>query len=371
MGRLIIRVIYQLMAGMSYPARIDSGIAVRDGHGRNAKYRSPRRHVVVALAWCLALPFPALAHVPPPRPAKVDPIQIIRAVMEIPDDKIDFARAKLTFDKLYDPKTDIDGGVRKVDAMAQTIRTMAGPSAPSRLRLIMLRKYIYERGAWNDNNPYQYDLTDPLGHKPVNRLLSSYLATHRGNCVSMPILFVALAQRLGLNATLSTAPNHVFVKYMDDVTGKTINLETTSGAYPTRDIWIRKNMPMTDRAIANGIYMKTLSKKEALVVLAGIVMEREFADERYQEAWDIAELLRSYHPNDLAVLLTPANAAMALTEEEYLSKYPTKADIPPDRLDRLAFLERSVSNGLNHAYALGWRETDGEETPAVPAKASR
>jgi hypothetical protein len=176
-----------------------------------------------------------------------------------------------------------------------------------------------------------------------------------------------LAQRLHLKATLSTAPGHMFVKYTDDVTGKTVNLETTSGAYPARDVYIRQNMPMTDEAVANGIYMKTLSRKEALVVLAGVVIEREMADGRYQEAWDIAELLRPYYPNDPVVMLTPVDAAMGLVREEYLSKYPRKDDIPPERLDRLHFLERSVSNALNHAYELGWREADGAEVQASHA----
>ena len=233
----------------------------------------------LALAWSVAICFAvstaeARVRAPSLHLSASDPVQIVRAVMTTPDDKVDFAAAKLTFDKLYDPTTDIAGRLRDIDGMAQTIRTMAGPSAPSRVRLIMLRKYIYEAGAWNSDKPFQYDLGDPFGQKPVNRLLSTYLVTHRGNCVSMPILFAALAQRLGLSATLSTAPNHMFVKYMDDVTGKTINLETTSGAYPARDVYIRQNMPMTDQAIANGIYMKTLSKKEALAVMADIVLER-------------------------------------------------------------------------------------------------
>jgi hypothetical protein len=321
-----------------------------------------------AVAWsvtiCFAVsPAAARARAPSLHLSMNDPVQVVRAVMTTPDDKIDFATAKLTFDKIYDPTTDVDGRLKDIDAMTQTIRTMAGTSAPSRLRLIMLRKYIYEAGAWNNNKPFQYDLSDPFGHKPVNRLLSTYLVTHRGNCVSMPILFVALAQRLGLNATLSTAPNHMFVKYMDDVTGKTINLETTSGAYPARDVYIRQNMPMTDQAIANGIYMKTLSKKEALAVMADIVLEREFADRHYQKAWDVAEVLRPYYPNNLAVLLAPTNAALGLIQEEYLSKYPTKADIPPQLMDRFNLLDKTVPGALNHAYALGWRETDGDEKP--------
>lgn len=332
----------------------------------------PILRVFISLAIAVVVPSSVLAAGPTALRDAPDPVRIVGRVMETPDDKIDFARAKLTFDKIYDPKTDVDAGVRQIDAMAQTIRTMAGPSAPSRLRLIMLRKYIYERGAWNGNNPFQYDLTDPLGHKPVNRLLSTYLATRRGNCVSMPMLFVALAQRLGLNATLSTAPAHVFVKYTDDVTGKTFNLETTSGAYPARDAYIRQNMPMTDAAIANGIYMKTLSKKESLVVMAEIVLEWEFAQRRYQEAWDIAGLLGSYYPHNLFVMLAPADAAMGLAQQEFVSKYPTRADVPPEQLARIHFLESSVSNAFNRAYALGWREMDEDEkTAAVPATASR
>lgn len=313
----------------------------------------------------VASPISTFAHALSTPRAIADPVKTVRLIMETPEDKIDVADAKLRFDKLDDPQTDIQGRLKEIDAMAQTIRTMAGSSAPARLRLIMLRKYIYEAGVWNDNKPFQYDLTDPLGKKPANRLLSTYLRTHRGNCVSMPILFVALAQRLGLKATLSTAPNHMFVKYMDDVTGKTINLETTSGAYPARDVYIRQNMPMTDEAIANGIYMKTLSKKEVLAVMADIVIEHAFATGQYQQGWDIANVISPYYPNNLSALLAPTNAALGLIQIEFLSKYPTKADIPPQLIDRFNFLEKAVPGALNHAYALGWRETDGETQPAA------
>jgi len=290
--------------------------------------------------------------------------------MALPDRQIDLARAKLTFDKLYDPNTDVERALKQIDYMSQTVKAMAGPGASARVRLVALRKYIYESGTWNGNRPFQYDLSDPLGRKPENRLLATYLRTHRGNCVSMPILFVALAQRLNLNATLATAPDHMFVRYTDDVTGKVFDLEATNGGSPERDVFLRRKLPMTDAAITNGIYMKTLSRKEVLVVLARGLIEHEMAVGHYRLAWDIADLLRPHYPNDLAVLLTPANAAMALVREEYLGKYPHKEDIPPELLARLDFLQRSVSDALNHAYALGWREADGETQLARSTSAS-
>ena len=54
-----------------------------------------------------------------------------------------------------------------------------------------LKRYIYEPGEWNNFQPYQYDMDDPLGTKLSNKLLSHYLAAKKGNCVTMPFLFIS------------------------------------------------------------------------------------------------------------------------------------------------------------------------------------
>ncbi len=275
--------------------------------------------------------------------------------MATPDDKIDFAKAKLTFDKLYDPSTDIDAALQRIDGMVQTIRAMAGPGASPQLRLIALRTYIYKAGPWNQNNPFTYDFADPLGRKTSNQLLATYLRTRRGNCVSMPMLFAALAQRLGLDVTLSTAPHHVFVKYHDDATGRWINLETTSGGNPARDVWLRHLFSMTDKAITNGLYMKTLSRKETLAVMADIVLAGESEHGRYDAMLATAEVLRPYYPNNVTVLLAPATAAMGTVHDEFQVKYPDRNDVPPELAGRLALLEHNALNAFNRAHALGWR----------------
>src|ERR1700733_1382097 len=166
--------------------RTNNGSMACNNRSRKTRQRSLSRSVSLAFVGVLVSAFPAWTRTPTPHLATNDTLQIVRAVMKTPDGRIDFARAKLTFDKIYDSSTDIAARLKEIDAMAQAIRAMAGPTAPSRLRLIMLRKYIYEAGAWNDNRPFQYDLSDPLGHKPKNRLLSTYLLARRGNCVSVP-----------------------------------------------------------------------------------------------------------------------------------------------------------------------------------------
>jgi len=287
-------------------------------------------------------------------------VRIVQAVLATPDDEIDFAKAKLTFDKLVDPSVDMKADLKRIDQMVATIKTMAGPSASSRQKLIAIRKYIYESGDWNWHRPYQYDLTDPLGTKIANKLLSTYIATRRGNCVSMPVLFVVLADRMGLHATLSLAPFHVFVKYADDVTGTVFNLETTSGAFPARDIWLRQNFPMTDHAIANGIYLRALTKREILAVMAEEVLENDFAQKRYREAIDVADVILKSYPNFVDAMLMQGSAYAHLMDKEFKQKYPSPIDIPLKLIPVYEIYAQKNELLFDRAEALGWREADGQ-----------
>ena len=173
---------------------------------------------------------------------------------------------------MIDPSIDTAATLSQLDAMAQGIKVMLPAGASSRLTMDALRFHLYQPSPWNGNRPFQYDLDDPFGANVRNKLLPTYLATRKGNCVSMPLLFIILGQKLGIDVTASTAPNHVFVKYRD-ADGKLYNLETTSGAGFTRDVWMRQQFPMTDEALASGIYMRPLTKKETVVVMVDTLLE--------------------------------------------------------------------------------------------------
>lgn len=274
-------------------------------------------------------------------------------------DTVDLARAKLAVDKLIDPSIDVAANLKEVDHLADEARKLAGPSAKSAQKLAAVRKVIYEPGPWNGNRPFSYDMTDPAGTKLVNKLLPTYLRTRKGNCISMPILFVILADRLGLNATLSTAPRHVFVKYTDEA-GKVWNIETTSGATPARDEYVREKMgPFTDEAIANGVYMKTLSRKEALAVIGSVLLQHLAEQNRRAEMIGVAEVLLRAYPNDAPTMVVEGSAYGRLLEGEFISKFPTPADILMILRPRYNFLAAQNDLAFAKAESLGWRETDG------------
>jgi regulator of sirC expression with transglutaminase-like and TPR domain len=333
-------------------------------------YACAKRHVFLA-AVLIAIgvssrevsAFAAL--ISPERPRTV---KTVESILSTPEARIDLATAKLTLDKLTDPTVDIPENLSQVETMARAINAMAGPSASSRQRVTALRTFLYESGTWNENRPFAYDLADPFGRRLRSRLLSYYLITRRGNCVSMPILFVILADRLGLHATLALAPQHLFVKYTDELTGRTFNVEATSGGHVARDEWYRQTLPMSDKAVANGIYLKPLSKTETLAVMAEEVLEFDMAEKRYQEVIDVSDAILTAYPNFVDAMVFQGTASAFLMDTEFRSRYARPDQIPAELRPR--FLALSASNRLSFekAEALGWSQPDGQAQPSGVAK---
>ena len=134
------------------------------------------------------------------------------------------------------------------------------------------------------------------------KLISHYLDTRLGDCVSMPLLFLILADRMGLNVALSTVPLHVFVRHIDTA-GRVTNLETTSGANPARDEWVRRIRPTSDRAIRSGLHMRTLSRREGIALMATTVLQYLMDSRRYEEAIEVAQaILEQDQRNSIALI---------------------------------------------------------------------
>ena len=56
--------------------------------------------------------------------------------------------------------------------------------------------------------------------------LPSVLDSHRGVCLGVSILYLCLAQRLGLPLEMITPPGHIYIRYKDE--NQIINIETTA-----------------------------------------------------------------------------------------------------------------------------------------------
>ncbi len=293
-------------------------------------------------------------------------LKSIQKILELPEDQIDLARVKLTIDQMLDPGIDVEHSLVQVDAMVETLREQL-PSNPTRRdKLEALRKYLYQAGPWNQYRPFSYDLTDPLGRNLRNKLLPTYLTTRKGNCVSMPLLFIILGQKIGLDVTAATAPEHVFVKYRDEA-GNLYNLEATSGAGFARDIWIRQQMPMTDQAIANGIYMRPLTKGETAVLIVNTLNESYALRRQEADRIDLATLQLKHDPTSIVAVLNLASA-YSRTLNSYRSSVAYTTLLQPTREREIYFqLQQKLDYWHAQAVALGWRDPTEALEPVDPS----
>ena len=113
--------------------------------------------------------------------------------------------------------------------------------------------------------PFRYNFDDMFGEKDwSNMFITKLLATHKGNCHSMPYLYKILCDELGISCHLALAPNHIYIKHLSEKVGW-YNTELTSGSFPI-DAWIMASGYIPLEAIQNGIYMEALDDKKCLTL---------------------------------------------------------------------------------------------------------
>jgi regulator of sirC expression with transglutaminase-like and TPR domain len=271
----------------------------------------------------------------------------------------DLLNVKLSVDQMVDPATNAQAVTSMIDRMADDVKTMAGAGAKSAEMLAALKRFLYEGGAWNDNRPFQYDLDDPLGEKPANRLLQRYLTTRRGNCITMPMLMTFVGQRLGLRMTLAEAPLHVFIKYTDD-DGAVWNLEATSGGGFTRDAWYREKLPMSDTAVANGVYLRPLSHEESVALVASFLVEHQIDAGAFENAIAVSDVLLRHYPSFAYGLVKKGSAYSGLLRRELAGEYTRMEDIPVDLKVKADQWYGQNMQAFAKAEAMGWRPEDGQ-----------
>ena len=111
--------------------------------------------------------------------------------------------------------------------------------------------------------PMKYDFEDYLGKTDWTKMfVSKLLATHSGQCHSLPQLYLAVAQEMGAKAYLSFSPMHSYVKIKDDK-GQWYNVELTNGLFIS-DAAILESGFIKSEAIHSKIYMDTINLKETV-----------------------------------------------------------------------------------------------------------
>lgn len=113
------------------------------------------------------------------------------------------------------------------------------------------------------HKPYTYDFEDPWGKQDwTKQFVTNLMGGGKGQCHSMPLLYLILAEEIGVEAWLSCSPSHTYIK-VEDGKGNMMNYETTNGHYTT-DVFVQSSGYVKAEAVRSGIYMDTMSRKEVI-----------------------------------------------------------------------------------------------------------
>lgn len=195
--------------------------------------------------------------------------QTIEEILSLPEEEIDLGLACLVLAKDAYPNLNIEFFDYVLDYMANRVKFLMQGFTDPEARIGMLKTYLYRPGWWNDSITFTYDLDDLEARKKENQFLNGYLATKKGSCTTMPMLHLVLADRLGWPIYAVRSPQHFFCRYVADGFEKN-NIEATcGGGYISNERYIL-DFGIPDKAIQNGVYLRTLSKKEYLASLLSI-----------------------------------------------------------------------------------------------------
>ncbi|MCB6089620.1 hypothetical protein LIS90_13565, partial [Flavobacterium psychrophilum] len=175
----------------------------------------------------------------------------------------------------------------------------------------MLFKFFSEtlqlKGFKTKHLPLKYDFEDFNGDKNWSKMfVTKLLKTGKGQCHSLPLLYLTLAEEIGATAYLALAPKHSYIKFQDE-NKKWYNIELTNGMF-TAPSFILNNGYVRSEALQNHIYMQELSKKELLAQLYSDLAMGYIAKFGYDDFIEkIAQKALSLYPNGIVTNMLLSN----------------------------------------------------------------
>ncbi|WP_162258293.1 transglutaminase family protein [Frateuria sp. Soil773] len=285
-------------------------------------------------------------------PSPNDPnIQVLEQLANA-QDGVDYAKVQTAIERAVKSSFDATAFNAELDSWANLVRARVSKGAPPTEVMTALGQVIYTPGPWNNNRPFSYDLDDPLGAKYQNKLVSTYLRTRKGNCVSMPTLLIILGQKLGLNMTLSQAPQHEFAR-LQDANGRWFNIEATNPGSPPDSKYINE-LHVTPLSIQSGIYLRTTTPQETVAAMLE-PLEGIYAHTRPPGyLLGLAKLAQRIDPKNAAGYVNEANAYFLTLTHRYLTHHLTPEALPPMQRADFNALYGANTRVMNRVRAMGW-----------------
>lgn len=188
-------------------------------------------------------------------------------------------------------------------------------------------------------------ISEPDFTNPGDLFIHGMVGGEGGTCVSMPVLYTAIARRLGYPVSLVTTKGHVFARWEEE-TGERFNIEATNRGLSVYDDehYMQWPEPITADEIERYGFLKTLDADETVAVFL-TSMGHTFADTGRS-----SEAIQAYHQ---AETLDPDNAmyaGFAGQVEDRQAEKRRRRD-PAAELQQIHEMNRRMKDRMNNPTA--------------------
>jgi hypothetical protein len=217
--------------------------------------------------------FPSLNH--PSKKAYFDAFKELQAMVE-GETAIDLKRAVFITENAYlNNSMEYSDYLKAISHMLEVISLKQQqdgyPMDIQVAKMHTLHKFVSDTfsvkfpGAETDytHYPMTYDFDDFRGEENYTKqFVSKLIVEGSGQCHSMPLLFLILAQEYNTEAYLAFAPSHSYIKFPDD-NGNWHNLELTNGML-TSEAFIMESGYIKAEALISKIFMDTINMRQTI-----------------------------------------------------------------------------------------------------------
>ncbi|MDI9365087.1 MAG: hypothetical protein QM541_09065 [Flavobacterium sp.] len=205
-----------------------------------------------------------------------------------------------------------------------------------------------------------YDFEDFDAEKDYTKMfVTKLLQTNTGQCHSMPLLYLCIAEQLGAKAWLSLAPEHSFIMFKD-AKGNLSNFETTNG-HLVSTTWLLQSSAISSVALKNNTYLDTLSSQKLYAqCLADFLMAYEAKNGYDDFMQQMSNHILSIDSNNIAALMSNANFE-AIKFRNFTQQYKIQSQEQINNNPTLLKAQQQMQMAQKKVNNLGYQDMPKEQ----------
>jgi regulator of sirC expression with transglutaminase-like and TPR domain len=245
---------------------------------------------------------------------------------DVEDERIDLIRSALVIARMEYPALDIEEYAGRIERMSRRAAALAAGLGASGMRAA-LNQVMFEEGSFRGNREDYYD--------PRNSFLNDVLDRGLGIPITLSIIYMEVAQRVGFLLSGVGMPGHFLLKHYG-----TDGQETLIDCFNRGDILSRQDCQSRLDEIYSGEmalrpeFLHPISRRQILTRMLNNLKTVYLSTRNFRKALPLADLILVIHPRSAEdvkqrALLRYSMGMHALAAEdldEYLKISPTASD---------------------------------------------